>query len=360
MSDGTDPAWDRSMTKKALLPLVLLTACGGEESDTSVAQGELIALVEVAPLKLTSLWMTEPASQLLVSGWLNASGRIVYPGAYDLVPTWVHLKWTYQSNSALTAADIHDIVNGNGWAMELWLNGEKLTRGPNGLSPSTDYYGSSGSCGQFGGTCVTWNIRGTVMPPAPGPYSIDLVYWELAPYRTPKQHVYSYADPNPDRMTYFGDQLVPTFRHTNCTTCHSLVSKQSLVDQHHGLLDMSWIYETPTPRGTQLRCLVACHNVSDVVPGEVFGEIEWMAPAFDMGIDFSQKTNAQICQTVKMKLPTAAALSQHFLDDARIAWAVNSGQLPLAYGNKGTAPPNSYAAFVDIISAWVSHGAPCP
>jgi hypothetical protein len=159
--------------------------------------------------------------------------------------------------------------------------------------------------------------------------------------------------------SYFVGALIPTFRHSNCSNCHSLGSEAALAADHGAYSSAVHVVPEQTPHGTRLTCEFTCHDVEHVVPGETFDEIEWMAPAFDQGLDFSTRTDAQICTKLKQRLPTADAVLAHFLEDARIAWAVEDGDKP--FGIVGpSAWPHSYQELAANVSAWVASGMPCP
>ena len=76
---------------------------------------------------------------------------------------------------------------------------------------------------------------------------------------------------------------------------------------------------------------------------------------------FDAKT---VCTTVVSHLNTAEKLRKHFKNDARIAWAVSAADYYYEvrggkFGKKPSAPPGSYAKFVNRIDKWVTIGFPC-
>jgi hypothetical protein len=165
--------------------------------------------------------------------------------------------------------------------------------------------------------------------------------------------------PTSAQHSYFAGALIPTFRHSNCSTCHSLGSEAVLAAEHGPWSSAVQVVPEATPHGTLLTCEFTCHDVADVVPGETFTQTEWMAPAFDQGLNFSTRTDAQICAKLKQRLPTGDAVLEHFLEDARIAWAVEDGDKPFGIAGP-SAWPNSYQDLAANVSAWVASGMPCP
>jgi hypothetical protein len=253
-------------------------------------------------------------------------------------------------------------VLSSGYLRRVRLEGSLLTPGVDGTAG--DYYFSSGTgfmC-PAGKTCLwitiqgdrlfqdepTWDVK---LELAKKPYIGTTADWKV---------ITNYIQATLDK-SYFQDKLFPTFYHDRCSTCHSLGDKPTLVQRHGTLLTEGQISVTATPNGSQLRCGSGCHQgIIYAVPGETFSETEWMTPGFDQGINFSQLTAQQICNKVVSRLPTAADQRTHFFEDARIAWAVHSGVLPLNHGTLPTAPPNDFHAFKNMINWWIDSGAPCP
>lgn len=99
------------------------------------------------------------------------------------------------------------------------------------------------------------------------------------------------------------------------------------------------------------------------IPGKTFDDREWKAPGADMGINWTGKSASEICKIVTTNLPSAEKLMHHFHDDARIAWAVHSGRLPLMAKKQNplpVAPPGNYPEWVKITRIWAFGGFPCP
>ena len=269
--------------------------------------------------------------------------------------------------------DIKKIVAEEGYTMELRLNGSILQQGPNALTG--DFYagaltiaGAPFNCPQ-GKTCLTTTILRTPWKKAKPPWTVELTFWKKvkiseAGGKIPPQKLKAVAVIHPNQTTgksYFTEKIFPIFQHYRCTTCHSLGSKDALVQRHNGILSASGIVETPTALGLNLTCGRGCHQaIANVVPGTTFHETEWKAPHFSMGIDWRNKTPGYICQKVTSSLPTQAALTNHFHEDARIAWAVHSGVLPLGKGTLPVVPPGDFHKFLKIIDPWIFVDFPCP
>jgi hypothetical protein len=53
-------------------------------------------------------------------------------------------------------------------------------------------------------------------------------------------------------------------------------------------------------------------------------------------------------------------MKTHFFEDARIGWAVNSGEIPTNKPALPKAPPGDYYAFVALMTPWIDGGQACP
>ena len=323
----------------------------------------------VFPFQLVGLWHVDPWSMKPYIA-KPSDGKWFWPGAYDLYPKLVHLTWLSQS---LPAEDITKIVAKEGYGMELRLNGSLLQQGPNALSG--DFYAgpvtmevSPFNCPQ-GKTCLATTILRAPWKKANPPWTVELTFWKKvkisdAGGKTPPQKLKAVAVIHPNQtndQSYFTEKIFPIFQHYRCTTCHSLGSKEALIQRHNGILTASGIAEKPTALGVNLTCGGGCHQaIVNVVPGTTFHETEWKAPHFSMGIDWRNKTSSDICQKVTSNLSNQEALKNHFHEDARIAWAVHSGVLPMGKGTLPVAPPGDFHQFLKIIDPWIFVDFPCP
>ena len=313
-------------------------------------------------LQPKGFWLIDPAEGSAARSSL-VDGIWRWPVWHDLKPaTLVHFIWVAQT--AQTAANVAAMADrDSGWTVELRVNGSKLRRDGD---TTWEFYTSKGTgptafgCPD-GKTCLGTSVKIDAIWFKARPWQVDLTY------RSPRAGAESTtvsmtATTNPSgsaQHSYFGGALMPTFRHSNCSTCHSLGSAEVLVAQHGPWSGGVQVVPVATPSGHRLTCAYSCHDVTDVVPGETFDETEWMTPAFDQGLDFSVRTSAQICAKLKQRLPTADAVIQHFTEDARIAWAVHDGEKPFGLGGE-TAWPHSYDDFAANVYAWVGGGMPCP
>lgn len=127
----------------------------------------------------------------------------------------------------------------------------------------------------------------------------------------------------------FSQSLAGKFRHPRCTTCHSMqaatttafVSATAIGFPHQGPPP------GPTfPNNDPATC-VPCHVTSTLFPVPT-----WQAPAasFDMRTD-------TVVQLVDRANRIPAGDLEHFVSDARVLWALDSGILPQVGGNNGVA-----------------------
>ncbi|MEJ2231209.1 MAG: hypothetical protein P8X46_08515, partial [Nitrospirales bacterium] len=302
-----------------------------------------------------------------------SSGKWYWPGSYDLYPGLVHLTWEPR---VLTSSELPKVISQQGYGFELRLNGKLLHQGAD--ASSGDFYAYQiktdapllYSCPQ-GKTCLGTTILKSAWRSVTAPWTVELSYWK----KVTISEVGGKQSPNkikakgviyPNRTTgksYFEHRLYPIFQHDRCKSCHALGSKDALVERHHGLLSADIIQEGQGLLGMNLGCGGGCHVfvASQPVPGVAFHDSEWKTPGFDMGIDWRGKSAVYICQKVTSSLTTSKMLRDHFFHDARIAWAVHSGELPPMVGGRlSKAPPGDYYRFKKLINSWIRAGVPCP
>jgi hypothetical protein len=370
----------------------------GGSDDSSTPPPDLVAS-SVGSVALAGMAFTDQDS----GEWTTVSasgGQLTWPNPYDIDPHWIHLAWRPTGSFG---AEIAKLASGDGYNFDLYLNGEKLTQGSD--AGSADFVagvvsGPTFACPAPEG-CLGMVFNGSVLRAIPGVWTFELVFWKVPPStqrvavvlpgsrvesRSPsvvatnptavvgpaspaaqpilKTAVFGIVNPHPNPVSYFQAKMVPTFRHQSCSTCHSLGTPAALAAHHHGLLTEEMIGATQTSHGTQLRCDSGCHKyvIEDVMKDLAqvnFLETEWMTPGSDMDINWSAKSDQQICAKVKSNLTSAAATAQHFGADARIAWAVSSGALP-ALPAHPTAPPHSYEGLQHIVAVWNENGRRCP
>ncbi|MGH7409933.1 MAG: hypothetical protein ACREJ6_02570 [Candidatus Methylomirabilis sp.] len=348
-----------------------------------------------APFYFSSLWVTNA-----VTGYPAPApaldGKAWWPLVYydlDLRPAWIHLTWV---PLAFPEGKIADIVASKSYALRLVLNGRVLHRGPSGeysiyaVPPgaSSQLYGCPS-----GKMCLVTKVPGTTWFSMSAPWHLELQVPSPDSLRDP---IYTPCPGDPGRLcpstlgspepmkvsatvarsapkgSFFAAKIYPTFQHPRCTTCHSFGSPWALRDHHTPYVGQTIdVKSVATPRGTLLTCNSGCHYpkmgderiwaILKYLPGGQFSDVDWKTPGFDMGIIWTGKSASEICKIVTTKLPTAHALRHHFHNDARVAWAVQSGKLPPQTGGyKSLAPPGSYLEWVKLTAAWADGGFPCP
>jgi hypothetical protein len=369
--------------RRVLVPALLLAgvvSCGVPMQEPEDTPGAAASAFPEAPpplvsdktsalttplLALKAIWYVDPETSAVTYLQRDpATLLFVWSAPYrDLHPRHFHMVWA--PINPMTPAQVAQLLDAGPVWMQLNVGGQVLIRiFPGG---SGDYYTSSFTAGSFGcpagSNCVDTAVNGSrLMALAGGAstalWNIEMTLWTATGTYYQSQGMGRLAGGG----SYFSGRLGPTFKSDRCSSCHAMGSKTLIINDnvlHRQRLTEASIQETVTPRGTQLRCGSGCHNVAGAVPGHTFAETEWMIPKFDMNINWSTMTVAQICARVKANLPTDAATQHHFFEDARIGWAVNDGRTP-----GGTtlpkAPPGSFAEFTRIINAWITSGRPCP
>jgi len=170
-----------------------------------------------------------------------------------------------------------------------------------------------------------------------------------------------------NRTDYFAQNLYATFKHPRCTTCHLMGSTQAIKNQHSsdGVGQVQGLDVKPDDPAI---CKSCHHDLKDTAVAQLgnFTDTLWRSPAFAKNINWKTKVDAKdVCTTVVSHLNTKENLLNHFRNDARIAWAVNSGTIKLEvaggfFGTKPPAPPGTFAGFLERIDRWVALGFPCP
>jgi len=144
------------------------------------------------------------------------------------------------------------------------------------------------------------------------------------------------------------------FQHVRCTNCHNRGEgpRQGNTPRAH----MSNVKRGPDGRGeASLRC-VSCHKATNTAGGAVPGAPDWrMPPPGRAGWD--GLTPAEICAALKDPARngglTLEVVVEHMAKDPLVAWA-------WAPGGIRSKPPLEQAAFLDLMRAWRTGGAPCP
>src|SRR5262245_31762800 len=105
----------------------------GEASDsTSSGQTPLDPIAgAIGGLRLAGLSFTDKAA----GTWTTvpaAGGAVTWPSPYDIDPNWIHLAWAPWGS--MTSADAWKLATGDGYKMEVFVNGQKQQQGPDGNS----------------------------------------------------------------------------------------------------------------------------------------------------------------------------------------------------------------------------------
>ena len=162
----------------------------------------------------------------------------------------------------------------------------------------------------------------------------------------------------------FSQSLAGKFRHPRCTTCHSM---QAATTQAFVSSTLPHAGPPPGPTFPNLdpATCAPCH-----VNSTSFPVVGWQAPA--ASFDMRTETVAQIADRAT-RIPTGD--TEHFVTDARVLWALDSGILPTVGGRNGIADddhdgvlepededgvprtvPGGSANFIAEIQAWNASG----
>jgi hypothetical protein len=347
-------------------------------------------VIASAPLRLVSLLFYDRSEMKPVTSTFSG-GKHYWPGKYDLLPmSGVRTQW--EPVGDFTSADVTRLIASDCYRTTVELNGVSLgTFNQTGLPAKRFAIGDSvwfGPCPQ-GKRCLYLGITQAAWAAAKPPWVLDIritrltdrgilsaadvpainEYGDVVPnspyeYRSLTRSRATIL-PNPQSAgSYFLAKVWPTFLHARCQNCHALGSVDALISRHDtvGYLfkdQISSVKKSSSPTGPVITCNSGCHAVGDAVPGEVFEELEWKAPAFERDINWGQMNAILACARVKTNLPTMDKARRHFFEDARIAWAVNSGIAPLNR-HLGKAPPGSFAAWKELLEPWLWGMMPCP
>lgn len=324
-----------------------------------------ISPTSLAPLSLTGFGYYDRIT-MLTRVTLPVSGHLTWPEIYDIAPPTVHFMWKAQATFA--SSEIAKLAVENGYVLQVSLNGRVLTNTHAGANLG-DFYTWVSPGGEYGCpvgvTCLGVSVKQDALPMAV-PWNLQVDFWQQPALRgsAPRSSL-GHVLPSPVTKSYFLDKIAPTFQSERCMHCHALGSVDLLM-AHHDKFNVGfapgYVIETAVPpNGTRLRCaaISGCHTVQNSVPGKVFTETEWMVPKFDQGIDWTGKTPAFICLKVRSRLSTPDKMKQHFFDDGRIGWALQSAITPDSVQH-AKAPPGNYADFVMLMTPWIDGGQECP
>jgi hypothetical protein len=401
--DALEPPEDRRDLQSELL-----ATFDPDDYVVSTAPKQLVAVenepgIIVNPLVWHSLQTYGPASaSSSLSNLLNVrtcegtSAPCFWPTAYDLLPFSTQLLW---QSAVLTQQEMEDIVQEDGYQLFLRVNGHLLYGGPpsgtQGVDPlvlQLQGYAAATVPGEPcppGHVCLSTNVLARkVLANIPQPWTFELKVMKLTELQFPivvgidefgnpilathQSELYAQAartvQPNPQTggQHWFSETLLDTFHHPRCADCHGFGNFDAIA-AHHGYSNtQSFVNGTDlhlepsayVPGGHVMAC-VSCHIVPSVDNhGNPFHELEWIAPYFDLDIDWSQKNAAQICARVKQNLPTKELRHEHFHGDGRLFWAIENPITPA--GTLPAAPPQDFDDFLRRVDMWNQFGAPCP
>ena len=274
---------------------------------------------------------------------------------FDFKPLRIYMH--YALTGQLVNLSAQDVVSSN-YAIDVKLNGLALDQANGEYQVSAAGFGVLG-CGDTRG-CVTVAVSGDLLFPIVETHEIEV---RVTPLRTrgTRPWVRMFLQPPNNPTPYFESMMFPIFQHGRCSGCHAMKSPSAIVARHGGVFGVDNVYFEQRGNGHRLRCNSHCHwgPMSRTVPGHEFHDYEWSTPYQDKNIDWRGRDARDICETVNANLPSDEAKRLHFFSDVRIAWAVDSGELPnTAFVEK--APPQDFGAFMTIVEDWIRSGSPCP
>ncbi|MCA2980908.1 MAG: hypothetical protein INH41_00220 [Myxococcaceae bacterium] len=149
------------------------------------------------------------------------------------------------------------------------------------------------------------------------------------------------------------DDVARVLLHPRCVNCHPAGEAPLQTDAsrpHH---------QNVTRRIEALgtRC-TACHLPNAPQgPGLPPSAAEWKMPRADLPLVFQGRTPAQLCHQLKDPAQngnlTPEAMLEHLTHDPRVVWS-------FAPGPGRALPPLTHARFLEVFSAWLQLGQPCP
>ena len=120
-----------------------------------------------------------------------------------------------------------------------------------------------------GTTCFGTTILKTKWASVAPPWTVELSYWKKVKISEaggktppPKYKISGVIYPNQTTgKNYFTHELYPIFQDYRCQTCHSLGSKEALVQRHNGILSQGQIVDVQGLLGMNLGCGGGCHTM---------------------------------------------------------------------------------------------------
>lgn len=327
----------------------------------------------------------------------DGSPVCIWPVGWDLLPYSIHLVW---ESLTLTEAEVEAIVLEDGYRLTLSVNGMKLRKGPPFTNPLQDplqgYTVATlpvDPCPQGRQCIATQVLARDRLRTIPLPWRFELKVEKIVDLDIPvaivdpeSGEVTGYIDKGAEPFStvnrtisandtndrsWFDEAIAPTFESQRCIDCHSFGTIDAIGEHHYFLgygggqafADAVGLELEPSayvPNAHVMTCQVGCHTVPLTDNhGSSFEEVVWKAPYFDLDVDWSSKTPAQICARVVSNLPTKELRHKHFSEDARLFWAIEA---PFIMGDylEPKAAPQDFDEFLMRIFIWNWMGAPCP
>ena len=140
---------------------------------TSTAATPPNAASAIGGLRLAGLSFTDPDS----SEWTTvkaSAAAVTWPSPYDLDPHWVHIAWA--PFGSMTSTEVWKLATGDGYELDLYVNGVKQTQGPDGFTGdfyvtpvSGDFFSCPGNV-----TCLGTSMNGPKLRKHPGALTIKI------------------------------------------------------------------------------------------------------------------------------------------------------------------------------------------
>ena len=150
----------------------------------------------------------------------------------------------------------------------------------------------------------------------------------------------------PRRVTFA--TLSPTFQHARCRNCHATAATNFTAGSVPGL-----------PAGHQsVSATTNCQTCHTDALLPATGTINPHWHAAPVAMDFRNRTDQQICEDIKTRLP-GTQLASHLKEDKLVLWAVGDGRRPSNSTPLALAPPGSISAWRTLVDTWVNAGMAC-
>jgi len=365
------------------------------DPDTALSPNADLGVKE-GTFSLESVGLLEPFSNQFVEDDCSATPCEI-PEVWDIEAEEIYLTWEVISSAALANLDEYiDGPGGDGRSMKVFLNGVQQTQASNGAAFGDFYaFTTPAGCGSDDlSPCLYTIFRRHAWYPGPPPWPAWNVVFELWGTETlavPIMDVDEYGNPisissvqvlegvrsgtvQPRQylQSFWTDTIGATLMSPRCTNCHAMDTEQNIYAQHGGIIDGTPIVQVPSilvPGKFVYHCS-NCHegNLWFLGAGSPFDESKWATPTEALDIDWAQIMNdhpyswpSEICGRMISNMPDPATRHEHFHEDARLFWAVQSGEIPPPHIQVlPTASPNNHSEFLRRFDIWNEHGAHCP